>query len=197
MKRRSASRKPVKFSPENTFERWTSEQMRPYQEVEQCHFINSDFSNADFSGKRFIDCLFERCNLSLVALAGAGMQNVAFQECKLAGVQFTACREMLFEVHFDHCQLSYASFYGKRLPGTHFTHCALTDVDFTSADLSNAIFEECSLNGAIFSATQLNGADFRTATGFIIDPDSNPLKKARFALEGLPGLVSKYGVIVQ
>jgi uncharacterized protein YjbI with pentapeptide repeats len=197
MKRRSASRKPNSFPAENVFERWTSEQMRSYQEVEQCRFVNCDFSNADFSNKKFIDCLFERCNLSLVALSGAGMQNVAFQDCKLAGVQFTACRDMLFEVHFEGCQLSYTSFYGKRMPSTSFVRCALTDTDFTSADLSSAVFQECTLNGAIFSATQLNGADFRTATGFIIDPDSNPLKKAKFRLEGLPGLVTKYGVIIE
>ena len=197
MKRHSASRKPHSFPPENTFERWTSEQLRPYSELEHCHFISCDFSSTDLANKRFFDCLFERCNVSLASLAGTGLQNVAFQECKLSGLQFTACRDMLFEVHFDRCQLSYASFYGKRLPGTPFIQCNLTDADFTSADLTNAVFQECTLNGAVFQQTQLNGADFRTATGFLIDPDSNPLKKARFRLEGLPGLVSKYGVIVE
>ncbi|MBC6988492.1 pentapeptide repeat-containing protein [Hymenobacter sp. BT491] len=196
MKRRSVSCKPDKFPAENVFERWTSEHLRPHAEFEQCHFIGGDFASATLGNKRFVDCLFERCNLSLASLAGTGLQNVAFQDCKLSGLQFTACRDMLFEVHFDRCQLSYASFYGKRMPGTHFGHCNLTDADFTGADLANADFQECTLNGAVFHQTQLSGADFRTATGFIIDPDINPLKKARFVLEGLPGLVNKYGVII-
>jgi hypothetical protein len=43
----------------------------------------------------------------------------------------------------------------------------------------------------------LNGVDFTTATNFSIDPEINRLKKARFSLYGLPGLVEKYEVVIE
>jgi uncharacterized protein YjbI with pentapeptide repeats len=191
-----AARKPTIYPPKNVFERWTTAEIAPQTEFEQCWFVGGDFSSADLTDKRFIDCLFERCNLSLAILANASLQNVTFRECKLSGVQFSACRDMLFEVEFAHCQLPYASFHGKRMRSTRFTHCVLTEVDFSYTDLTEAVFQECSLNGAIFEQTQLIAADLTTATGFLIDPDMNAIKKARFSLEGLPGLLSKYEIIV-
>jgi uncharacterized protein YjbI with pentapeptide repeats len=191
-----AARKPTIYLPENVFERWTTAEIALQPEFEQCRFVGGDFSGADLTNKRFSDCLFERCNLSLATLAGAALQQVTFRECKLSGVQFSACRDMLFEVEFAHCQLPYASFHGKRMRGTRFTHCVLTEVDFSYTDLTEAVFQECSLTGAIFEQTQLTAADFTTATSFLIDPDINVVKKARFSLEGLPGLLSKYDIIV-
>jgi uncharacterized protein YjbI with pentapeptide repeats len=195
-RRTPAARKPTIYLPGNVFERWTAAEIAPQPEFEQCRFVGSDFSGADLTNKRFIDCLFERCNLSLATLAGAAFQQVTFRECKLSGVQFSACRDMLFEIELAHCQLPYASFHGKRMRGTRFTHCVLNDVDFSYTDLTEAVFQECTLTGAIFEQTQLTAADFTTATGFLIAPDSNSVKKARFSLEGLPGLLSKYDIIV-
>ncbi|WP_133271352.1 pentapeptide repeat-containing protein [Hymenobacter radiodurans] len=189
-------KKALIFSPENVFERWTAVEIAPQQEMEQCRFVACDFSGADFTDKRFIDCLFERCNLSLAKLAGAGLQNVSFRECKLSGVQFAACRDMWFEVEFAHCQLPYASFHGKRMRGTRFANCVLTEADFSYADLTEAVFQECNLTGAVFEQTQLTATDFTTASGFLIDPDMNVVKRARFSLEGLPGLLSKHEIIV-
>lgn len=192
----SASRKPTVFPAENVVERWGAAEIAPHQELEQYRFIGCDFSGTNLTDKRFIDCLFERCNLSLATLVGAGLQNVAFLECKLSGVQFSACRDMWFEVDFAHCQLQYASFHGKRLRGARFAHCVLTEADFAYSDLTDAIFQDCNLTGALFEQTQLSGADFTTASGFIIDPDTNAIKRARFSLEGLPGLLSKYEIVV-
>jgi uncharacterized protein YjbI with pentapeptide repeats len=193
----TAVRKPAHFPEENAVERWDARHLAGQTEFEGYHFINCDFSEADLSHKRFADCLFERCNLSGVRLAGTALQNVAFEECKLLGLQFTACRDMLFGVHFDRCQMRYASFAGRVMPATRFVHCSLDEADFADADLSAAVFQDCSLAGAIFQKTQLAGADFSTATGFIIDPESNPLQNARFSLHGLLGIVAKYGLVVE
>lgn len=189
-------KKPLVFSPEYVFERWTTTEIAPHQELEQCRFVACDFSGADLTDKRFTDCLFERCNLSLATLANAGLQNVTFRECKLSGVQFSVCRDMLFEVEFAHCQLPYASFHGKRMRGTRFANCVLTEADFGYTDLTDAVFQECSLTGAIFEQTQLTATDFTTASGFLIDPDMNVVKRARFSLDGLPGLLSKHEIVV-
>jgi uncharacterized protein YjbI with pentapeptide repeats len=103
---------------------------------------------------------------------------------------------MLFGVHFDHCQLRYASFAGRSMPATRFVRCVLDDADFADADLSEAVFEHCSLAGAVFQNTQLVGADFSSATGFIIDPELNRIQRARFTLHGLLGVVAKYELVV-
>lgn len=197
MKKRSASRQPIFFPPENVFEYWTADQLVPYKEVEGCLFRKCDFSSANLQHKRFTDCRFEGCNLALASLMDTALQNVTFVECKLTGVSFAACRDMLFQVQFASCQLRYASFSGKRMQGTLFQQCTCAEVDFTQANLTNASFQECSLNEAVFHHTQLTGADFTTATGFSINPENNPLRGARFSLPGLLGLVDTYGVVVQ
>ncbi|WP_426058613.1 pentapeptide repeat-containing protein [Hymenobacter sp. B1770] len=192
-----AARKPARFPAENVVERGDARHLAGQVEFDEYHFINCDFSEVDLSHKRFADCLFERCNLSAVRLAGTALQNVAFEECKLLGLQFTACRDMLFGVHFDHCQMRYVSFAGRSMPATRFAHCTLDEADFADADLSAAVFQDCSLAGAVFQKTQLVGADFTSATGFTIDPESNPLLNARFSLPGLLGVVAKYGLVVE
>jgi uncharacterized protein YjbI with pentapeptide repeats len=191
-------RKPDTFPTEQVFERWDAAQLVRYRrEFEQCHFIGGDFTGANLGNLLFVDCLFERCNLASASLAGTSLQNVAFDACKLSGVQFAACRDMLFGVHFDQCQMPYTSFYGRKMPQTRFQGCLLNEADFGSADLTEAVFADCQLSGAIFDRTQLGGADFTTATGFAIDPEINFLRKARFTLAGLPGLVSKYDLNIE
>ncbi len=191
-------RPPAHFPPENVAERWDARQLLAQgPEFEQYHFVGCDLEGANLSRLRFTDCRFERCNLSSAQLTQTALQNVAFAECKLLGAPFGACREMLFAVHFDHCQLRYALFGGRQLPGTRFAHCALDEADFTNADLSGAVFADCTLAGTVFHDTQLAGADFRTATGYALDPDANRLAGARFALAGLPGLLGKHGLVVE
>ena len=190
------TRKPDWFPDENVVMGWTPAQLAAHSEYEQFHFVGCDFGEASLANIRFTDCLFERCNLSAATVANAALQNVAFAECKLLGVQFTACRDMLFAVHFDHCQLRYASFAGKKMPATRFAHCALDEADFTNADLTAGVFDECVLTRTVFHDTVLLEADFRTASGFVIDPEANRLRGAKFALAGLPGLLEKYEVVV-
>ncbi|GAA3938829.1 pentapeptide repeat-containing protein [Hymenobacter algoricola] len=194
----SLSRKPDSFPAENVFERWDAARLlRHGREFEQCHFIGADFSGASLGNLLFVDCLFERCNLASATLAGTGLQNVAFDACKLSGLQFAACRDLLFGVYFEQCQMPYTSFYGRKMPHTRFHGCTLTDADFGGADLTEAVFFDCNLTGALFERTQLSGADLTTATGFSINPETNVLRKARFALSGLPGLLSQHELIIE
>ena len=202
--RRPATRKPARalvkptyFPPENVLTRVLPPALVGQQEFEQFHFIGFDLSQADLAGRRFSECLFEDCNLAGASLANTSLQNVAFEGCKLLGLQFTSCRDMLFDVHFDRCQLDYASFWGKTMPNTRFVCCSLQETDFTRTDLTNAVFADCQLRGTIFSETRLLGADFRTAQGMALDPEQNELKQARFALHSLPGLLGKYGLVVE
>lgn len=198
-RRKPATRspKPAYFPEDNIAERWDARHLLGHTEFDEFRFVGCDFSGADFSRLRFSGCLFEHCNLSSVRLAGAALQNVAFADCKLLGLQFTACRDLLFGVHFDQCQLRYASFAGRVMPGTRFVGCSLEEADFADADLSAAVFQDCALAGAVFQNTRLVGADFRGATGFVIDPENNVITGAHFTLSGLLGVVARYNLVVE
>ncbi|WP_019948723.1 pentapeptide repeat-containing protein [Hymenobacter aerophilus] len=202
--RRPSPRKPAKalarpdyFPPENVLTRALPPALVGQREFEQFHFIGFDLSQADLAGRRFTDCRFENCNLAGASLANTGLQNVAFDGCKLLGLQFTACRDLLFGVHFDRCQLDYAVFGGKLLANTRFEGCSLREADFADTDLTNAIFADCDLAGTSFENTTLTGADLRTARHLQLDPALNEVKGARFALESLPGLLTKFGLVVE
>lgn len=70
----------------------------------------------------------------------------------------------------------------------------MLEADFTLADLGSANFQGSDLRGAVFSRTVLEKTDFRNAQGFRLDPELNRIKGARFDLNGLPGLLGKYGI---
>ena len=56
---------------------------------------------------------------------------------------------------------------------------------------------ECELAGATFDRTNLEKADLRTAYHFIIDPDNNRIKKAKFSESALSGLLTKYDLVIE
>ncbi|WP_425542813.1 pentapeptide repeat-containing protein [Algoriphagus jejuensis] len=70
------------------------------------------------------------------------------------------------------------------------------ETDFSQADLSGSNFSGSELSGTVFDQTNLEKADFREAVNYRIDPERNKIKGARFDLEGLPGLLGKWGIRV-
>ncbi|HEY5826187.1 MAG TPA: pentapeptide repeat-containing protein, partial [Cyclobacteriaceae bacterium] len=141
-----------------------------------------------------IDCEFRDCNLSMAKLRSTSLKEVKFKDCKLIGLRFDECQEFLFAVNFENCALNLSSFYRRKMKGTRFRNSTLHEVDFTEADISQSLLENCDLNGAIFDNTILEKADFRTAFNYSIAPDSNYIKKARFSVDGIAGLLDKYNI---
>lgn len=167
------------------------------KEFEDCIFKNCDFSSSDFSSSTFMDCEFIDCNLSMIQLGNTSLKTVRFRNCKLLGIQFTTCDDFLFDVHFQDCVLDYASFANKKMPKTHFISCSLKEVSFIGTQLINSVFENCNLDNAIFNETLLAGVDFTTAYNYKIDPEFNPMKKAKFSNQGIVGLLDKYDIKIE
>jgi len=71
------------------------------------------------------------------------------------------------------------------------------EIDFAEADLSNSLFDNCNLLQAVFDHTILEKADFRTAYKYSIDPEINRIKKAKFSVAGISGLLDKHGIEIQ
>ncbi len=166
-------------------------------EYENCIFNGCDFSNIPLSEIKFIDCEFNGCNLSIAILNGTAFQNVTFIDCKMLGLQFNACNGFGFSVSFEGCQMNHSSFFKVQLKKTKFKDCQLEEVDFSEADLSQAEFENCNLFQSVFNHTLLEKTDFRTAYNFTIDPEENKIKKAKFSLQGAPGLLRKYNIDIE
>ncbi|PVY41725.1 pentapeptide repeat-containing protein [Pontibacter virosus] len=167
------------------------------REFEDCIFKNCDFSNGDFSSNRFTDCEFIGCNLAMLKLRGATLNNVTFKECKLTGINFGESEEFLFTVGFVSCLMDYTSFLRRKMPKTHFIDCSLKNAVFEQATLTKAKFDNTDLAGSVFERTNLSEADLVTAYNYIIDPELNNIKKAKFSQNGLAGLLTRYDIRVE
>ena len=148
----------------------------------------------DLSNVRFIESEFVHCNLSLAALTKTAFRDIKFKDCKLLGLHFHNCNELLFAVNFDTCQLNLSSFYKRNLKKTIFNNSSVQEVDFTEANLTGALFQNCDLAKSVFEDTILENTDFRTSFNYSIDPERNRIKKAKFTMQGIAGLLDKYDI---
>lgn len=165
-------------------------------QYEACTFVNCNFSDSDLSGISFTECIFRSCNLSMTKMKNTSLNDAQFFDCKMLGINYEHCGEYLFTVKYENCVLDFSSFYKRGLKKTSFKRCSLREVEFIEADCSGAVFDGCDLGDAKFENTNLEKADLRTAFGYTINPELNRLKKAQFALTGLPGLLTSYDILV-
>jgi fluoroquinolone resistance protein len=171
--------------------RWTG------GDYDNCTFTACNFAGADLSGTSFADCTFRGCNLATAKLVKTALRDTSFIECKLTGLHFEDCSDFLFTPRFEGCTLDLSSFFGMKLKKMIFKNCSLREVDFTGTDLGGAVLDRCDLDRALFDHTVLEKADLRTAYHYSIDPEKNRLKKARFSVAGIMGLLDKYDIEVE
>jgi len=164
---------------------------------EQCVFNNCLFPETDISGSVFSACKFTGCNMSMAKLVKTAFTDVAFKDCKLLGMQFTYCSDFALSFSFDNCMLGYASFHKLKMKKTLFKRSILRDVDFTEANLTSTVFDDCDFTDAKFEHTVLEKADFRTSYNYSFDPEKNQIKKAKFSLANIIGLLTKYDIEIE
>jgi fluoroquinolone resistance protein len=165
-------------------------------DYESCRFENCNFSSVNLSEIRFYDCIFKSCDLSLVKLTQTAFRDAKFIDCKLLGMRFEHCNDFLFAVDFENCNLNLSSFYKKNLKKVRVKNCTLVEADFTESDLMASVFDNCDLSRATFDHSNLEKADFRTSFNYSIDPEVNRIKKAKFSLAGIAGLLDKYDIVI-
>ena len=112
-------------------------------------------------------------------------------------MRFDLCNDFLLSFRFMECTLNLSSFYGLKLKKSRFIKCKLQEVDFTETDLTSADFDGCDLQRAIFDRSILEKVDFRTAYNFNIAAERNKLRKARFSVDGVVGLLGKYDIVIE
>lgn len=164
---------------------------------DNCIFKDCHLSGADLSSIHFMDVKFTACDISNARLQKTALRNVHFKDCKMMGLLFDDCDDFLFEANFENCILNFSSFARRKMKNTVFINCTISEANFAATDLTNARFEKCDLLNTRFENAVLEKADFRTAFNYSIDPELNKLKKARFSLYGLPGLLEKHNIIIE
>ena len=161
-------------------------------EYELCSFENCIFNDTDLTGADFVECEFINCDLSNAFGKSIVMRDVKFKNCKLLGFRFDQCNPFLLSLSFEDCFLNFTSFYKLKLKGTKFLNCSMQQADLSDANLSFSLFDNCDLKFAVFQNTNLTEANFQSARNFIIDPEDNLLKGARFSSGNLEGLLTRH-----
>ena len=133
----------------------------------------------------------------MAKITNISFKDSKFKDCKLLGLRFDECNKFGFSVEFESCQLNLSTFYKQNLKNSKFKDSSLREVDFTESNLTNVIFNKCDLSGAIFKSTLLEKSDFRTSYNYSIDPELNRIKKAKFSLIGVIGLLDKYDIQIE
>jgi len=183
------------YIEEKTFEKEDfTQKMLPKGEYDNCKFVSCDFSNASLADIKFMDCGFENCNLSMAKMTNTALLEVKFINCKMLGLHFDDCNEYGLSVYFEGCNLNHSSFYKTKLKKTIFKNSKLQETDFTETDLSSSILDNCDLTGATFENSNIEKADFRTAFNFSINPERNRVRKAKFSLSGIAGLLDQFDI---
>ncbi|MBI1222425.1 MAG: pentapeptide repeat-containing protein [Bacteroidetes bacterium] len=185
----------MSYFSDETFQNLT--QLPESGEYENCTFDSCDFQESDFSQFQFIDCVFESCNLSNGKMKGTGLQGCSFHSCKLLGIHWEEAKEFGIRLQFDDCKLNHSSFFQMKLPRTLFRHCDLSDVDFTGSELKESSFAGSRMLNVQFGDCNLEKCDFRSAMDYRLFPDKNRIKGAKFSKDGLEGLLTAFGIIVE
>lgn len=167
-----------------------------HQLFEQCTFRKLKAPEAVLSGSTFVNCRFEECDLSKIELKKTKLNDVFFVKTRLMHVDFSLCDPFALQLDFLECQLDYTVFLNRKLKKTRFVECSMKEAHFLQCDLAGALFKECNLELAKFSENNLTQADFATSYNLRMNLDDNKVKKARFSLHTLPGLLVQYDLVI-
>ncbi len=110
------------------------------------------------------------------------------------GLRFDTCNQFGLFLSFEDCSLDHSTFYKTKIKGTVFKNSKLIETDFSQCDLTGAVFENCNLERAVFQNSIIERADFCTSYNYSINPEINRIKKAKFSLTGVAGLLNKYDI---
>ena len=156
---------------------------------ENCNFTSSIWNNAIFS-----NCSFNTCNLSLLKLENCRLQHILFTDCKIVGAEFYKCEKRFFFINSKNCLILYSNFSDLNMKRASFQQSKIKESFFTATCLSEADFTHTDLQGTIFHQSDLSKADFRNAINYIIDPQTNKVKKGKFSFPEVTGLLHGFEI---
>jgi len=169
----------------------------------QCTFEKCSFREVVFKFCKFKDCTFVNCDLSLMRVDQSAFAGIHFEDCKLAGVDWTQAawgnKDALIlkkGMGFTRCVLNYATFIGLALEKFTLKDCTAQEVDFSEAKLVGADFRGTDLAKSQFRHTDLTGADFRGARNYTIPPDMNTINNSKFSMPEAMSLLYSMDIVI-
>ena len=186
--------KPIKQNKEQISNINFSIDKTDREEFENCEITNCTFG--DMKRIDFTDCVFKNCNLSNVNFRNCKLQDITFIDCKLIGANFSPAANFGFTLLCENCNLDYTSFDKKKINKSVFKNCKMHGANFTQADLSKSTFIQCDFADAVFANTNISTVDFTTSINFLIDPELNNIKKAKFLAQDLHALLYRHDIVV-
>jgi fluoroquinolone resistance protein len=161
-----------------------------------CTFSGCSFTRTDLTNTTFTDCSFTNCEFILCKIDGTTIDSVHFKSCRLTGINFTEASEYGFSPDFTDSLLDNCVFYDNSLTRDFFINTTLRNTDFTNCRLKNVDFSGTRFQTCAILGCNLEGSDFRSASGYAIDPSANKLKGARFSLPEAASFLKYIGVNV-
>lgn len=163
----------------------------------KCHFYHCIFNGQILRECSFEDCKFENCDLSVVKLNNCRFTDVQFNSSKMLGIDWTKSSKTFLEISFEGCNISHSIFTGLNLKKTKLQRCEAEDCDFTDTNLAESLCNDTDFAESTFSNTNLTSADLSHAKNYLIDPNHNLIRKARFTFPEVVALLSHLDIIVE
>jgi uncharacterized protein YjbI with pentapeptide repeats len=162
----------------------------------RCRFEGCQLLRSGFRGCRFEQCVFERCDLSLIKVTDSQFVGVRFLKTKMLGIDWTVAALPL-SLAFLESIVNHSIFVGLSLQKMELVQCTAREVDFTRANLTRARLTETDFLGSRFADTNLSYADLSKATNYSIHPTLNRLKKTVFSLPEAVSLLSAFDIVLK
>lgn len=170
------------------------------KELTACTFVNCVLENCKFTACKIMDCSFEGCRIINPVLERSSMMDCTFSRCSLLGVNWSALLGGGYLIPiaalYD-CQLKYNHFVEINFAKFDFSGNAIIASLFADCNLSGSRFTQCELDRTEFFRCDLTKADFRNAAGYVIDLETNVLKRARFSFPEVVNLLQATGIIIE
>jgi len=177
--------------------------------LERVTFVDCRFDDASLAELVTVRCVFERCVLTGVSLAGSRHEGTAFLSCRfdratLFGTAWSGCKltgsqfpgATVRPMTSDECDWSYVSLRGADLTGVDLSDQRLAEADLTDADLTGADLRRADLRHARLQAAKLRGADLRGAQTEGVNWRALDLAGVRLDLSQALQFTSAHGALV-
>ena len=178
--------------------------------LERVTFVDCRFDDASLAELVTLRCVFERCVLTGVSLAGSRHEGTAFLSCrfdraKLFGTAWSGCKltgsqfpgATVRPMTSVECDWSYVALRGADLSGTDLSGQRLAEADLTDADLTGADLRGADLRHARLQHARLRGADLRGAQTDGVDWRTLDLAGVRLDLSQALQFTASHGALVE
>lgn len=144
-----------------------------------CYFKKVKFISNNNIKVRFINCIFEDCDFSNFRMSNSTINQVAFNNCKLYGIDLSISdiRDVIFFNttlsfgNFTDCHMDYCMFNNCDMQNSFLDSVRFKDVTFKTTDLCFSEIIHTSLKNIDWSDSKISGIkiDIRDLRGLIVN----------------------------